>query len=216
MLLMLLLPLTAFINYTVLRHKSGIMSKQNHKKGKMLQVARNILFLSVFYFPLCDQQKPRLSLHWYIFVYFSISCCLWIVHGDSLSSIQFLFVHSPPLPPLPPPLLPLQPCILWKIKPCKAPLWCAKAAWCLVVMDTNECSTVASVVLEFNSGLLTRRMDLLFWYFKNSGLTSAIRGRRTHLNMDKLILRQRLVSDWYCWRDQYVCIYDVLFSSNRV
>lgn len=120
------------------------MNKQSQKKNtKCWDVARNVLFPFVFYFPEGDKQSVLLVDHLLgtatvaltptllRFCSF-LSCCLYIVHGDLLSSLQlpgtsrFLFVPPAPLPLLPlplplplPPLLPLPlllPRILWRIR----------------------------------------------------------------------------------------------------
>lgn len=60
------------------------------------------------------------------------------------------------------------------LEPSQAPLWCARAAWCLAVMDTIQCSAVAAAGLGFSWGLWTCRTELLFWKCKNPSLTSTL------------------------------------------
>lgn len=146
---MLLQLLSSFVNHIIVSHNSYMTSIQSLKKRTNLQYSKNNVASA--YRQLC---ASTLSLQCSILVFFFLlSYCLWFDHGASLSSFlsleqaSFCFIHSAPLLLL---LLLLLPCILWKIKPCQALLWCARTAWCLTVMDTIQCLTVNLVVLEFS------------------------------------------------------------------
>lgn len=89
------------------------------------------------------------------------------------------------------------------LEPSQAPFWCARAAWCLAVMDTIQCSAVAAAGLGFSWGLWTCRMELLFWKCKNPSLTSTLGPGVSIAIWIVSITRRISVSDRYSSWDQH-------------